>query len=118
MNAHVLDMIEERCTGMQRPEEFMRKPGVFQEVERPTGNVRYDTPDRNEEHELVVTVGCRFWANGAQLPRARENAKAILADVLYRDVLVELSEIRHAIYDGARDAALCRLADLEKRLRT
>lgn len=116
-NEHVLDTIQERCTGMQRPDEFERRPATFESVEGPTGRVRTFTPDRNEEYELQVKIGATFWANKAQLSRAREHAKRVLADLLYRDVLVELSGIRHAVYDGDRAAALQRLAELESRLR-
>jgi hypothetical protein len=113
---NTLSSLRERCTGMARPEEFMRKPGVFDLQERTTGEIRPYTPDRNEEYELTLTVGVRYWANKAQHTDARQNAEAILLRTLYQDVLADLSMIRHAIYDGDRTAALRRIGELESRL--
>jgi hypothetical protein len=101
---------------MCRPEEFMRKPGVFDLQERTTGKIRQYTLDRNEEYELTLTVGVRYWANKVQRADARQNAEAILARTLYQDVLAELSQIRHAVYDGDQMAALRRIGELESRL--
>lgn len=111
----VLSGLQERATGMCRPEEFMRKPGVFDLQEEKTG-ARRPGLDRNEEYELRLIVGCRYWANTAQRIDARKNAEAVLAHTLYSDVLAALSGIRHAIYDGDRSAAISRLGELERSL--
>lgn len=120
MTSHVLTNflcnLRERATGMCRPEEFMRKPAVFELDEHKTGEIRPYTPDRNEEYELTLTVGVRYWANKAQRSDARRNAESVLAHTLYKDVLAELSQIRHAVWDGDQSAALTRIAALEQGL--
>jgi hypothetical protein len=111
-----LSRLRERATHMQRPEEFMRKPTVFEFNDQKTGDVRRHTLDRNEEYELTLTVGVRYWCNDAQRVDARRNAEAVLARTLYEDVLRALSEIRHAVFDGDQRAALGRISELEKEL--
>jgi hypothetical protein len=113
---NTMSKLRERATGMCRPEEFMRKPGVLELDERTTGEIRHYTPDRNEEYELTLTVGVRYWANKAQRADLRQNAEAILLRTLYQDVLADLSQIRHAVLDGDRKAALSRICELESRL--
>jgi hypothetical protein len=112
----VMQRLRERATGMQRPEEFMRRPGICDVEERKTGEFRPHTLDRNEEYELSLTVGCRYWANKVQREDQRRNAERVLARLLYADVLAELNEIRHAIYDGEKAGALNRICALEERL--
>jgi hypothetical protein len=112
----LVSRLRERATGMQRPEEFMRKPGIVELSERKTGETRPHTLDRNEEYELSLTVGCRYWANSVQREGQRRNAERMLARLLYQDVLAELSAIRHAIYDGEKHGALDRICALEARL--
>lgn len=112
----VLANLRERATHMCRPEEFMRKPAVFEMTEEPTGERRYGTMDKNEEYELTLTIGVRYWCNQAQRTDARRNAEAVLAHTLYRDVLGDLMAIQHAIYDGDQRAALQRVATLRERL--
>lgn len=111
-----LEQLRERATGMQRPEEFMRAPGVFDLREQETGATRPHTLDRNEEYELSLTVGVRYWANKVQRADQRRNAESVLARTLYADVLASLSEIRHAVYDGDKLAAIARIGALESRL--
>jgi hypothetical protein len=113
---NALSNLRERATHMCRPEEFRRVPAVFDLNEEKTGERRYGTMDRNEEYELTLTVGVRYWANNAQHSDARQNAEAILARTLYEDVLRALSEIKHAVYDGDQQAALGRIVELEQEL--
>ena len=101
---------------MQRPNEFMRKPGIFELKEALTGETRPYTSDRNEEYELLLRVGCTYWANAAQKVDARKNAESLIARLLYEDVLRAISGIRHAIHDGDQSAALGRLNELERSL--
>lgn len=113
----MLTNLRERATGMCRPEEFMRRPGVFEIEDKPTGEIRPHTLSQNEEYELTLTVGVRYWANNAQRASARKNAESILTHTLYENVLSELVGIRHAVYDGDQLVALRRIATLEERLR-
>jgi len=112
-----LHALRERCTGMQRPEEFMREPGMFHLDEQNSGKIEPAGFATRREYVLELTVGCRYWCNDAQHSEARKNAESVLADALYRDVLIELNGIRHAVYDGDRMAALRRIAALEQGLR-
>lgn len=113
---NALSNLRERATHMCRPEEFRRVPAVFDLKDDKTGERRYGSMDRNEEYELSLTVGVRYWANDAQRADARLNAEAVLARTIYEDVLRALSEIRHAVYDGDQRAAIARIGELEKEL--
>ena len=112
----VLDNIRERCTYMQRPEEFRRVPAVCEFNEEKTGEYRPAGIATSEEYELTLTVGVRYWANRAQHSDARRNAESILARTLYEDVLRDLAQIRHAAMDGDQRATVSRINELEARL--
>ena len=110
------EALQERVTGMQRVDEFAQPvAAVFAESE--TGAIEPMGLATRQEYELSFTVICRYWANRAQRSDCRANAEHVLADLLYRDVLVELDVIQHAIYDGDRKTALERVAALYTRLR-
>lgn len=112
----MLDKIEERATGMCKPDEFMRTPaGVTIEVEQDIDSKPAEFA-RTFEHELRMRCFVRFWANKAQYPDARQMAERRMAHLIYADVLAALGEIQHAISDGDRMAALTRCAELQATL--
>lgn len=112
----VFDHLHERATGMQRPEEF-RSPVVARVQESETGRIEPLGFATRREYELTALVTCTYWANDAQRVDCRRNAERVLADALYRDVLVDLSAITHAIYDGDQANALRMVGALQTRLR-
>ena len=113
----IFDKLIERATGMRRRNEFLRQPLAVDMREEATGKVRDYTADSNEEFALTAAVTVTYWANKAQRPDARRHAEHVLASFLYRDVLAGLSEVRHAIFDGAANEALAKIAELEERLK-
>lgn len=112
----VFDALLDRATGMERPEQFS-PPARAVVREDETGGVDPMGFATRKEYELSLMVACRYWANQAQRQDCRQHAERVLADLLYRDVLVELSIITHAVYDGDQRTALRMLAALQTRLR-
>lgn len=106
----------DRCTGMERPDQFSPPARVIVR-EDDTGRIEPMGFATRREYELSLMVSCRYWANDAERQDCRQNGEHVLADVLYRDVLVDLSAIIHAVYDGDRAAALRMLTALQTRLR-
>lgn len=112
----IFDQLEDRATGMRRRDEFDREPiGTAVECVK-TGEVRPTTYAMQSEHELRLRLYSRFWANQAEFPHAREHAQRALSNLLYRDVLIALDGIAHAISDGDRRAALSRCGELRASL--
>ena len=68
----------------------------------PTGEVRDDTLDRNQEWFLRATVEMRFWANRAQYADAERIARRAMMHHVYSDVLMEIAQLRSAVSDGDR----------------
>ena len=112
----VFDALLDRATGMERPEQFS-PPARAVVREDETGRIEPMGLATRKEYELSLMVTCRYWANQAERQGCKQNAERVLADLLYRDVLVELSIITHAVYDGDKSAALRMLAALQTRLR-
>lgn len=112
----VFEKLEERATGMCRPDEFERKPVSIEFECVETGDTRPSTYTRQFEHELRLRLFARFWCNKAQFVDERQHAERVLANLLYRDVLEALDGIAHAVSDGDRRAALNRCAELRSSL--
>lgn len=106
----MLNRLQERATGMSKPED------CFALTEVPTGDVRPMGLATSYEYELRFAVGVRYWANNAQLSDARKRAEGLLAHQLYKDVISDLYEIRQAVSDGDRINALRGIAELQSRL--
>lgn len=71
-----------------------------------TGQTAYRGFDDQREHSVSVRCYVTFWANSAQLPKARESAEQVLMDTLYRDLFAQLSVVEHLITCGDQMEAL------------
>lgn len=50
-----------------------------------------------EHYSLTATIGCTFWANKAQLERARAKAEKQLIHFLYKEALTVLVDMELAV---------------------
>ena len=108
-----IDRLTERTTGTRRVSQW-RDKDILQISAGATGNIRPYTTDSNEEYEMTLTVGVRFWANKAQYSEARRTAERHLAQTLYGDAIAIVARLRSAISDGDRDEAMAACAALER----
>ena len=104
MGMKILENLQAKETGNRRLDEF-REPVLVVDYVK-TGQIRHDTTDSNSEWHLTATLCVTFWANNAQLSTAKKLAEKVLVARLYQDVLAELPELRLAISNGDRRAAL------------
>lgn len=56
-----------------------------------------------EKYHLSATVACSFWANAAQLERARKQSEKTLHRYLYREALTVLNDIELAVEEMDQD---------------
>lgn len=112
----VFEALHDRSTGMERPDGLFPPAKVVLREDETGADEPMGIATR-KEYELSLMVACRYWANNAQRQDCKRNAERVLADLLYRDVLVDLSAITHAVYDGDRSNALRMLGALQARLR-
>lgn len=59
-----------------------------------------------DKYELSVTLGVELWANDAQLNDSVRVAKKVMATRIYGDINGFVEELKKAIHDGDRNAAL------------
>lgn len=111
----ILQQLQAERTGTQRMDDFREPP--FTVECGTTGKIRPDTLDANEEWHLTARVGVTFWANKAQFHDAMKVAERALIARLYEDVLAELPELRLALSDGNRRAALEICGRIESKLK-
>lgn len=108
----VLDNLQEKATGMERPDDLWGPPLIANVAERETGKIEPMGFATRREYELTLTIGARFWANRAQVSEARKVAERAIAHQLYRDVLDKLVRIESAIMDGDGRAAYAACGEL------
>ena len=109
------DLMAEK-TGRRRIDDF-RDPPFTVEYGK-TGNI--NDPQNlatNEEWHLTAKVRVTFWANKAQFHDAMKIAERALIARLYEDIIIELPELRLALSDGNRRAALEIFGRIESKLR-
>lgn len=56
-----------------------------------------------ENYKLTATIGCTFWANKAQLERARAQAEKQLTHFLYKEALTVLVDMELAVEEMDQD---------------
>lgn len=105
----------ERTNGMPRLNDFNRSPLLSYSVKE-TGEFIPYTRDANEEWELRVTVGVKFWANRAQKEDALKNAQKVLLQRIHGGLLGEIVEMRKAIFDGDGRAALAICSKMQEEI--
>jgi len=111
----ILTELVTQNTGLRRFDTF-KKPLLTLDCDE-TGNYRYHTIDANTEFLLKGTLCVPFWANSAQYNTARKAAVEVLVSRLYAEVFAILPELRLAISDGDREAALKLCGELEAEIR-
>jgi hypothetical protein len=115
MNFSFEDTLERRETGRCYPVKTkvtrIEKPGHVPDIViEPSFGV-------SRQYRHIVTVSHDFRANDAQLERATENSKRMLASYLYSDVIGALDIIAQAAYADDSEAVLITANELRDKLR-
>ena len=107
------EMVERRETGRFYPVKtkvaVIEKPGPIIGQEHSFGVLR--------EYRNVITISHEFRANDAQLQKATENSKRLLANYLYSDVIEVLNVIAQAAMAEDSEAVLLTASNLRDKLR-
>jgi hypothetical protein len=107
----IIDDIEEMDT-RERRRDPLHQPRIaagFGEVE--TGEIQ-PVAGFQVQYELRLRFAVRYWANQAEKPHAKKRAEQAMQDVLYRDVIGRLAQIRSMLDNCGRqeiDIALLEL---------
>lgn len=112
----VLTRLESIGTGIRGVDDFRSQTPFFEIEMGETGKWKPNTLDANEEWHLTAKLTVTFWANRAQLDRARETAERALVHRLYADTLGDLAELRLAISNGDRSASMAVCDRIESKL--
>ena len=116
----ILSHLDRVFTGNCKTNDFGRAPPTFSqatvtrlpsEPQMPsrTGNYVY-------EHQLRIVLAARFWADNFNLGKQVENSERVIAHLLYKDVITQLSEGIGAVMDGDAAAAIEVLSKLRQSL--
>jgi len=66
-----------------------------------------------DRYVLETTIGIEFWANGAELERAHEIARATVISRIYANIGALMPELRFAVYNGDRETAMTLIGQIE-----
>lgn len=115
MNFSFEDALERRETGRCYP--VKTKVTRIEKPDRISDTALEPSFGVLREYRHIVTVSHEFWANDAQLERATENSKRMLANYLYGDVIGALDAIAQAAFAEDHESVLITASKLRDKLR-
>jgi hypothetical protein len=104
----ILSRLQEK-RGDRMPDPFA--PRLIAEVKQ-TGNYKPYETSFNTEFRLTVTVEVTFWADQAQYAMAREVAEKILAETMFKDIIISAHKAMSAASAGNRNGVMQACADI------
>jgi hypothetical protein len=111
----VLAAAEEVAHREQRVDPINRRMSAKFD-ERETGKIQHAMGGQ-VQYELRLALSVTYWANQAQRREARRNAESALKDVLYRDVVSRLAQLRSMLNCSDRESVQLAITELMGELR-
>lgn len=104
----ILSRLQEK-RGERIPDPFA--PKYIVEVKQ-TDEYKSDGLCLISQYKLIATVQINFWANQSQYKMARENAEKLMAETMFKNIIISARKAMSAAYAGDRNGVMQACADI------